>query len=366
MDMKSHDLFRLALAMVDKIGSVKAKSLIAYCGSAEAVFKESRKALIKIPGISNKTADKIFASNTFQKAEKELAFIRDRKIEMLYFLDESYPSRLKNYDDAPLCLFYKGNVSLNKKRHVAIVGTRTPTERGRHNCEKIVAELNGNDISIISGLAYGIDAEAHKASLKNGLPTIGVVAHGLDTVYPKEHRSLAQEMCKNGGVLTEFPTETTPDRERFPARNRIIAGLADAVIVIESKSSGGSMITANFANDYSKDVFAIPGRINDDYSLGCNKLIKEHKAFLLESADDLLKLMRWDNQSPAQVQRSLFNDLNREQQKIVELVKIGMDDIDTISQSMEMKPSELAGILLDLEFEGVIKKLPGKKYMYLG
>ncbi len=357
-------LYRIALSMIDKIGSVRAKQLIAYCGSAEAVFKEKKSNLLKVPGISDGLIKGIDQSK-LKIAEKELLFNEKNKVKLLYYLEDDYPSRLKHYEDAPICLFYKGNADLNLNKHISIVGTRTPTERGKAICESLIAELKEYNINIFSGLAYGVDATAHQACLKNGIPTIGVVAHGLDKMYPSVHRKLASEMIESGGLLTEFPTNTNPDRERFPARNRIIAGISDAVIVIESKRSGGSMITANFANDYNKDVFAIPGRIQDEYSQGCNKLIKEHKAFLLESADELIKMMRWEKRSKEEVQRSLFYDLTREERGVVELLQAGVDNVDALSNSLSMSQAELATLLLELEFKGVVKSIPGKRYMYL-
>lgn len=356
--------YRVALSMAEKIGSVRAKQLIAYCGSAEAVFKSSKRALLKIPGISDVLVKSLKAS-TLEKAEVELEFMKVNNINLLFYLEDEYPSRLKPYEDAPICLYYRGNADLNSRKHVSIVGTRTPTDRGKWTCEQMIEDLSNYDINVISGLAYGIDAAAHKASLKFGLPTIGVVAHGLDRIYPSVHKTIAAEMLDTGGLLTEFPSGTNPDRDRFPARNRIIAGISDAVIVVESKKSGGSMITANFANDYNKDVFAIPGRIKDEYSQGCNRLIKEHKAFLLDSAEELIKMMRWEKKNEKEIQRSLFFDLNRDEQKIVDLIKVGVDDIDGLANNLEGKPSELAVKLLELEFKGVIKPIPGKRYMCL-
>ena len=364
MDFHETTKYRIALSMSEKIGSVRAKQLIAYCGSAEAVFNESKKALLKIPGISNGLVSKLHQTD-FERVEAEIAFIKKNDIQVLFYLDDDYPLRLKQYEDAPVCLFYKGNAALNGRKHISVVGTRTPTDRGKWICEKLVEDFSKYNINIFSGLAYGIDAAAHKASIKFGLPTIGVVAHGLDNLYPSVHKSLAKEMLENGGLLTEFPSNTNPDRERFPARNRIIAGISDAVIVVESKKSGGSIITANFANDYNKDVFAIPGRIQDEYSKGCNRLIKEHKAFLLESAEELIKMMRWEKKNEKEVQRSLFFDLTRDEQKIVELIKIGIDDIDGIANEVSMKLSDLAGMMLELEFKGVIKSIPGKRYIHM-
>lgn len=365
MALETHHKYRIALSLVEKVGSIRTRQLVAYCGSAEAVFESSKKALLKIPGISNGLADHIKNPEVIDKAERELDFLSKNDIRLLYFLEDDYPARLKQYEDSPACLYYKGNADLNAEFHVAIVGTRTPSERGKWMCEKIIEDFKELNISVFSGLAYGVDAEAHKACLKNGLPTIGIVAHGLDSVYPSIHKKLAMEMMEQGGLLTEFPSGVTPERERFPARNRIIAGIVDAVIIVESKASGGSMITANFANEYNKDVFAIPGRVNDEYSKGCNKLIKEHKAFLMEDAADLIQIMRWEKKTRDQVQRSLFYDLTKEQQRIVDLIRIGVDDIDRLIQNTGMSPSLLSATLLDLEFSGVLKSLPGKKYICL-
>jgi len=359
------EVFRIALSIVKKVGSVRARQLIHHFGSAERVLKASSKDLLQVKGVSKVIADSIKDKDVLEKAKMELDFIKENKIKLLYFMDDEYPNRLKVYDDAPICLFYRGNAPLNGRKHVSIVGTRKPTEKGKWIAEKIVEELSNQDVSIISGLAYGVDITAHKASIAAGLPTIGVVAHGLDTIYPSAHKQVAREMTKNGGVLTEFVRSTKPDRDRFPARNRIIAMLADALIVVESKESGGSMITANFANDYNKDVFAIPGRIDDSFSKGCNKLIKEHKAQLLESAEELVSLMRWEPKTEKEVQRAMFFDLTRDEQKIIDAIKAGLDTIDVLAGALALSQSELASLLLELEFKGLLRSLPGKKYLVL-
>ncbi|GLR17037.1 DNA-processing protein DprA [Portibacter lacus] len=359
------DVYRVALSMVKNVGSVRAKQLINQLGSAEAVFDAADSELKQVTGISKGIIETIRSVDTIESAKKELDFIRKNNIQLLYFLDDDYPDRLKHYDDAPICLYYKGSVSLNAEKHVSIVGTRSPTEKGKWICEKLVEDLGSTDATIISGLAYGIDIAAHKSALKSKLPTIGVVAHGLDTIYPSAHKSVAREMVAQGGILTEFVRSIKPDRDRFPARNRIIAMLSDALIVVESKESGGSMITANFGNDYSKDVFAIPGRIDDPFSKGCNKLIKDHKAYLLESADELIRMMRWEPKTKKEVQRSLFLDLTREEQKVLETIKIGIDGIDGLCHSIALSKSEMAALLLDMELKGLIKSLPGSRFMAL-
>lgn len=361
----SPDVYRIALSIVPQVGSVRAKQLIRHFGSAEVIFEAQKKELLQVKGITKKIADSIHGKEILDQALKEFEFIQESNIKLLYFMDDEYPARLKFFEDAPVCLFYRGSVPLNGRKHVGIIGTRTPTERGKWIAEKLVEDLKSQDITIVSGLAYGIDITAHKASLVSDLPTIGVVAHGLDTIYPSVHKQVAREMTANGGVLTEFVRSTKPDRERFPARNRIIAMLSDALIVVESKESGGSMITANFANDYNKDVFAIPGRINDNFSRGCNKLIKEHKAYLLESGTELIRMMRWESKTHKEVQRSMFYDLTRDEQKIVDCIKAGIDKIDDLSASTKLTQSELASFLLELEFKGVLRSLPGKKYMVL-
>lgn len=359
------EVFRIALSMIPNVGSVKAKALIDNLGSAQAVFEASSKEVLATTGISNKILSAIRDRTIIERARKEVEFAKRNEIQVLYYLEENYPDRLKVYDDAPICLYYKGSVSLNAKRHVSIIGTRKPTERGRWACEKFVAAFREFEITTVSGLAYGIDVTAHRASLESKVPTLGVVAHGLDTIYPAAHKSIASKMIGNGGLLTEFPSGTQAERDRFPARNRIIAMLADALIVVESKESGGSMITANFANEYSKDVFAIPGRIDDEASKGCNKLIKEHKAFLLDTPEELIRMMRWEPKSEKEIQRSLFYDLNKEEQRIVELIKMGIDSIDELASSNGLPLSELANYLLELEIRGIVRSLPGKKYMVL-
>jgi DNA processing protein len=359
------DFFRIALSMVPGVGSVKAKLLIDKFGSAQAIFEASTKELLSTNGVSKNILSSIRDLSVIDRAKKELDFIKKNEIQLLYYLEEAYPDRLKVYDDAPICLYYKGNVSLNAKRHVSIIGTRKPTERGKWVCEKMVTAFKDYDITTISGLAYGIDIAAHRASLEAIVPTIGVVAHGLDSIYPSAHRTVARKMISLGGLLTEFPSGTKAERDRFPARNRIIAMMADALIVVESKESGGSMITANFANEYSKDVFAIPGRIDDEASKGCNKLIKEHKAFLLDTAEELIRMMRWEPKTEKEIQRSLFYDLSKEEQQIVESIKMGIDAIDDLCSSLGMPQTELSAYLLDLEIKGILRSLPGKKFMVL-
>ena len=365
--MHENLLHNIALTQISEVGPVMAKLLISYCGSAEAVFKSSKKALSKIPQVGLKTIERIHTqrAEAFKKAEEELIYLRNNHGEAVLFHSKDYPKRLKHFDSSPLVLYHRGSLHLNHPRTVAIIGTRKPTEQGKIICEKVIEGLRKYNVQIISGLAYGIDTCAHHCAVKLGMETIGVVGHGLDRLYPASNRNLVDQMKENGGVLTEFPTGTKPDRENFPMRNRIIASMSDVIIVIESKKRGGSIITAEFANSYNKDVFAVPGRISDDSSEGCNRLIKQHKAHLLESAEDVAYIMRWeDEQKEKVIQKSLFVEYTPEEQKIIDA--LSMNDqitIDDLNYKLQLPNSSLASLLLNLEFKGAIRSLPGKKYI---
>jgi DNA processing protein len=365
--MSNDLLYRIAISKIPKIGAVLARNLISYCGGVEAVFRTKRKDLLKIPSIGETLAKNILNQNVLQEAEDEIKFIEKYKIEPIFYLDKNYPSRLKHYHDAPLMLFYKGTSDLNQARIVGIVGTRKPTERGKAFCEEIVTELQQYNVMIISGLAYGIDVTAHKKSVDLGMETVGVLGHGLDRIYPAAHKSTAEKMVRNGGLLTEFTSGTTTHKDNFPARNRIIAGLADALIVVETARSGGSIITAKIANNYNKDVFAIPGRLKDQYSEGCNMLIKTHRANLMESVADISYIMQWEtDDKQTGKQRSLFVELSEIEQKIVNVLTAEESlDIDTLAFRTQLPPSILSMNLLNLEFQNMIKTLPGKRYMLI-
>ncbi len=360
-------LYKIAITKIYSVGAKLAKILISYCGGAEAVFKTSKKALLKIPGIGIKTVKHIVDKRSLVLAENELSFVEKHRIQPLFYLDNNYPERLKRYDDCPVMLYYKGNTNLNHHRIVGIVGTRKPTVKGRLICEELIEGLKVYDPVIISGLAYGIDITAHKQCIKNGIDTLGVLGHGLRRIYPLHHRSIAEEMLEQGGLLTEFTSEIGPERENFPMRNRIIAGMCDALIVVETARSGGSMITAEIANTYNKDVFAVPGRLSDKYSVGCNHLIKCHKAALIESSKDIGYIMRWDEMDTEKIiQKKLFIDLSKEERLVtILLAESETLGIDNLSFQTKMNPSKMASILLGLEFKGVVKSLPGKQYMLL-
>jgi DNA processing protein len=366
--MQSNELtYQIALTLLDGIGDVLAKNLIAYCGSAEQVFKTKSSVFEKIPGIGSVLAKSIVNNKDLVgRAEKEMKFMQDKGIEPLFFTDKKYPHRLKHCHDGPVMLYYKGNADLNATKIVSVVGTRTPSLYGKGITEKLMEDLRNSGVLVVSGLAYGIDITAHKAALDNGLETVGVLAHGLDRIYPSEHKAYAKHMIGQGGLLTEHISETNPDRENFPKRNRIVAGMCDAVIVIESKRGGGSLITATIANAYNKDVFAFPGKVGDALSEGCNGLIKTNKASLIESAADLFYIMNWNEEKKSEKktkQIPLPLRLSADEQKIVDaFAGKSQLHIDEICYVTSFPTSKASSCLLQLEFSNIISSFPGKLY----
>lgn len=359
--------YRIALKLIHGVGDVLAKNLVAYCGSPEAVFKEKKSRLEKIPEIGPVTAGAIINHNSFERAEQEILFIKKNNITPLFYLDKAYPTRLKNCADAPVMLYYKGSASLNAEKIISIIGTRNATDYGRNMCEKIIDGLAAHQVTIVSGLAYGIDITAHKSALKNNLPTIGVMAHGHDRLYPSAHKSASEKMIDKGGLLTEFISETNPDKENFPTRNRIVAGIADAILVIESGIKGGSLITTDIALSYNRDVFAVPGNAGEKFSAGCNNLIRTNKAALVETAEDIAYMMGWEQKDKINkekiVQKKLFLDLKPEEKILVDLLQTsGKTDIDTICSNSKFSAGKASALLLQLEFSGIVKSLPGKLY----
>jgi DNA processing protein len=357
--------YQIAITLLDGVGAIGAKKLIAYCGGAEAVFKEKKTALLKIPNIGKKAADTISKSNVFAEAEEEIKFIQKNGIEAHFFLSKSYPQRLLHCEDGPIVLYTKGNMNLNAQKVISIVGTRKATVKGKAFTEKLVEELSEHQPVILSGLAYGIDICAHKAALKNNLQTIGVLACGLDEIYPKAHFSTSEKMLQNGGLISDYKSGTKLFPTQFAERNRIVAGMADVIVVVESSEKGGSLITADLGNGYNRDVFAVPGRPDDSQSVGCNRLIKQNKAALIESAKDIEYIMGWEKSSsaPKNNQASLFVDLTNEEQIIFDELKNGESKaFDDISLNAKMPMSKTASTLLSLEFKGVIRSLPGKLY----
>ena len=358
-------LYQIGVTLLPGIGDISGKKFVQYCGSAEAIFKETRKSLEKISGMREASIEAICNPKQYLKrAEEEIDFIEKNGIQPLFFLDSDYPRRLLQCDDGPMMLYYKGKANLNANRIVAIVGTRNITEYGKENCNQLVQDLVDDNILVISGLAYGVDTCAHKASLKNNIPTIGVMGSGMQQIYPAPNKKLALEMIEQGGgILTENISGTQPDRENFPRRNRIIAGMADAVVVIESALKGGSLITADLANNYNRDVFAYPGRVMDIYSQGCNYLIRTNRAHLMESVLNLRYVMRWDSGLKVEKQTALFREFTEEEKIIMDCFgSSAVVSLDDIIVKSELPTTKIAAILLTLEFDGVLMALPGKRY----
>jgi len=357
-------LYQIGITLIPGIGDISGKKLMAYCGSPEAVFKETRPALKKIPGIGNATVNSIVNHNVFERAEKEVQYIEKNGITPLFYTNPDYPARLLNCEDGPLMLYFKGTSNLNTSRIVAIVGTRRATNYGRSRCEEIVETLAEKDVLVISGLAYGIDSCAHRKAVETGTETVGVLGHGLDRLYPAQNRKLAEKMLEQGGLLTEFMSGTNPDRENFPKRNRIVAGMSDAIVVVESDRKGGALITAELGNSYNRDVFAVPGRIGDDNSRGCNFFIKTNRAALAESGNDIAYIMGWDSREVSKKsQQQLFVQMSDDERLLVEIIKeTGEIGIDKLVIKSKMSASKVAASLLNLEFEGVVQCLPGKLY----
>lgn len=362
--MNENKKYQIGLSLINGVGSVNAKKLLAYVGSAEGIFKEKKQNLLKIPGIGKLIAEEISSSEVMRKADEELSFVEKHNIQTFFFTDKLYPGRLKQYDDAPILLYYKGTADLNQQKTISIVGTRKASQYGIENCKNMISSFTekGYKVLIISGLAYGIDIAAHKAALKSGQETIGVLGHGLNMIYPAAHRTAAHEIVKQGGLLTELSSTAVLDPGHFVKRNRIIAGLADATIVVESGIKGGSLITAKIANDYNKDVFAFPGRINDKYSEGCNRLIKTNQAALIESAEDIEYILGWSAPKKNEaVQTQLFIDLNPEEKLVINYLKEnGKTPIDILAMRTNMPMSKISSILLKLEFSGAVLCFPGK------
>jgi DNA processing protein len=363
--MTEQDLIHLlALQQVEGVGDIMAKKLINHCGSAEAVFKTKTSQIAAIDGIGSILLKNLKNKSVFEKAEQELEFIKSNEINVAYFQDENYPDRLKHCIDGPVLLFTSGNINLKNKKIISIVGTRQITSYGMEFCRKLIEDLAPLDPVIISGFAYGVDIFAHQLAMEHDLQTIGVVAHGLNQIYPKSHKKYVAKVEQNGGFMTEFWSSSNPEKENFVRRNRIVAGISEATIVIESAERGGSLITANIANDYNRDVFAVPGRTTDKYSAGCNNLIKTQKANLLTSAADLVYILNWDIESRAKpVQKQLFVTLENDEQKVYDyLLKNGKELMDIIALRCDFPIYKISGMLLNMELKGVIRPLPGKLF----
>ena len=353
------------------MGSILIRQLISYCGSATDVFRSPVAKLLKIPGIGEVTARSILKPTALLEAEQVMKRLEKLGATAHFYTDKTYPARLKALYDAPALLYFQGTGDLNSLRTIGLVGTRQATEYGRRVTSEIIEAVAPYNVSIISGLAYGIDIAAHRASLANGLPTVGVMASGLDIIYPNIHQKTAQDMIALGGLLTESRPGTKPDAHLFPARNRIIAGLSDVVVVVEAAAKGGALITAEYANNYHREVFAVPGQLTQAFSAGCNKLIRENKAQIYTKPKDIIEALNWD-QSPTTVNETgiqpitmplLPVDMTEDESQVMALLRQVKDlHIDELSWKCQIPMGRLASLLLNLEFRGFVRSLPGKKY----
>ena len=377
MDSLQH---QIALMLVPQVGAVTAKTLVSYCGSAEAVFRASKRELHRIPGIGPTTIAALASSvEPLTLAEREIAFMEQHNVDALFYTDPRYPARLRQCQDSPAMFFFKGSsLSLfDAPRVVAIIGTRQPSEHGKAICEEIVAGLLPYEVLIVSGLAFGVDVTAHRKASAIGMANIGVLGHGLGSIYPSQHRSVAHRMIEHGGLVSEYAHDAKPEREHFPMRNRIISGLADVVLVVETANSGGSMITVQCAERHGREIFAVPGRPHDAKSMGCNLLLKNERAKLAESAEDIAARMQWgapgdlsssgNSRTGKATQAQLFLDLGPAETTIVGIIRDKPEiPIDQLTQAAQLTPGELASHILALEFKGLIRTLPGKRYIVLG
>ena len=370
--MKDEQIYTLALTRIPGLGLVGAYNLVRTLGSASAVFQHRKNLKELIPEVSDKLIQALDCPEAFRRAEEELKYTEKNQIQCITLNEAAYPSRLRECEDAPLALFYRGNAPLNALRIVSIVGTRHATAYGADLCLSFIQELKEQcpDVLIVSGLAYGIDIHAHRAALQNGFPTIGVLAHGLDRIYPAAHRKTAIDMMDHGGLLTEFMSGTNPDRQNFVKRNRIVAGMSDATIVVESAVKGGALITAELAESYHRDCFAFPGRTKDLYSAGCNELIKNNRASLILSAEDFINAMGWNlssTPSTKTIQRELFPELNEEEKNIVQVLQRNPDgiQINILVVETNIPINRMSALLFELEMKGVVRALAGGVYRLL-
>ena len=367
--MNQELLHRIALIQLPGIGDLFAKLLTEYFKGAQRLFEASKTEIGEIPGVGQvllrTLCDKKVKQEALTRAEQELIFTKKHDIAVWCYDDENYPEKLKECNDGPFILYFKGTPVVNKAKIVSIVGTRKATGYGEDLTRKIVEDFQNQNILVVSGLAYGIDSYAHKFSVECNVPTVAVLAHGLDKIYPQKNRGIAKKMLDNGGLLTEFMSGTNPERENFPKRNRIVAGMANATILVEAAFKGGALITARIANSYNRDVFAIPGRCIDLYSAGCNALIKSNQAVMIESGKDVLKSMNWIGASLVNCKNvpNLFNQFNNEEKKILELIqKKGVSNKEQIAIVLNKPVQGVSGLLFNLELAGAIKSLPGNNY----
>lgn len=372
MNLGAEQLHQIALTMVPGVGPQTARTLLAYCGSAQEIFAAKTHQLLKIPGIGEITAKALRQRNFFDAAEKEFQFVQRHKVELVFFADPNYPARLREVPDSPLLLYKHGKGNLNGPRFLAIVGSRNNTDYGAKWTHKVVEALQGRNVVVVSGLAYGIDIIAHRACLQFDIPTIGVLGHGLDRVYPHSHRKTAMQMLEQGALVTEFASGTIPDRNNFPARNRVVAGMCDATLVVEAAEKGGALITGYFANDYNRDVFAIPGKLDDPYSAGCNDLIKKHKAALFSSVEDFEYLLGWglpESEAATKAaghQTKLFIELDAQEAELAHCFTDAQKlHIEQLCAKSQWPVSKVLTVLMGLELKGAVRSLPGKMFEWV-
>jgi len=362
-------IYQIGITLVKGIGNITAKQIIENLENIALLFTEKKHILEKTSGLSRRLINEIHRPEVLKRAEKEIRFIEKGHITPLFITNSDYPYRMKECVDAPAMLYFRGNTGLNVEKVISIVGTRNATNYGKEVTDRLIYDIKEAfpEILIVSGLAYGIDIAAHRAALRENVATVGILAHGLDRIYPPIHRNAAAEMINAGGLLTDFISETNPDRQNFVKRNRIVAGISDCTVVVESAEKGGALITANIADSYNRDVFAFPGKNCDKYSKGCNSLIKYKKAALVTSAEDIFREMNWNNslesERPQTVQRSLFLELNPEEQKVMEILsKAGSMQLNLLAIELNQPVSRLSVILFELEMNGMVRCKPGGMY----
>lgn len=361
---------KIALGMIPGVGDITVRKLVSYAGCVEAVFNESFRNLTRIPGVGEHLAKTVADGNYLKAAQREAEYVEKHGIKVFFYLDEDYPYRLRQCDDSPVTFFYKGNADLNASHILSLVGTRNATQRGREICQRIVEglALHFPGLLIVSGLAYGIDITSHKAAIANNLPTIAVLGHGLKTIYPSLHAGVAKTILSNGGLVTDFSSETLPERNNFIKRNRIIAGISDATLIIESGIKGGALITADIAASYNRDVMAVPGRVDDEWSAGCNALIKCSKAAMVEGYEDIEYLMGWKPATlTGPVQKVLFAEMTENEKKVFEILKMNGDlTLDQLAIMVDIPAYKLSTTLLQMELSGLVTPCPGNIYRIRG
>lgn len=364
--MEQDRLALLALHFIPGLGNYTIRQLVSYCGSAQRVFQLPKGRLLKVPGIGEITARGVRNADPFRAAEREIRRAEQHNVRLVFYTDPDYPARLRQADDAPSLLYTKGSINFEAGKSIGIVGTRKATEYGRRCTSALIEGLLHHQPLIVSGLAYGIDIHAHREAVRLGLQTVGVMGSGIDVIYPNAHSDVVIRMLSNGGVVTENPFSTKPDAHNFPARNRIIAGLIDVLVVVEAAERGGALITADIANSYDREVLAFPGDVGKSFSEGCNNLIKCNRAHLIASPMDLERIMNWDVGTPLPAKaKAPAVELDMEETVVVSCLQANTSKalhIDEISWRTALPMAKTASLLLGLEFKSVVNALPGRMY----